>query len=94
MRVEHRIVPVMRNRFAGMAAWATLTVAVAALYSAFDLRWVSDDAFISFRYAENLVQGLGLVFNEGERVEGFTNFSWTLVTALAMRVGVDPVLFT
>jgi hypothetical protein len=77
-----------------MGAWATLAVGMAALYSAFELRWVSDDAFISYRYAENLVQGLGLVFNEGERVEGFTNLSWTLLTALAMRFGLDPVVFT
>ena len=27
--------------------------------------WTTDDAFISFRYAENLVRGLGLVFNQG-----------------------------
>ncbi len=37
-------------------------------------RFIQDDAFISFRYAENLVQGKGLVYNEGERVEGYTNF--------------------
>jgi hypothetical protein len=29
-----------------------------------------DDAFISFRYGENLANGHGLVFNLGERVEG------------------------
>src|SRR5262245_10458405 len=51
-------------------------------------RWVCDDAFISFRYADNLVHGLGLVFNAGERVEGFTNFLWTLWIALGMRLGV------
>ena len=32
-----------------------------------------DDAFISYRYAENLVAGLGLVYSPGEYVEGFTN---------------------
>ena len=32
--------------------------------------WLCDDAFISFRYADNLVAGDGLVFNAGERVEG------------------------
>ncbi|MBI5303487.1 MAG: hypothetical protein HY868_15240 [Chloroflexi bacterium] len=37
-----------------------------------------DDAFISFRYAQNAVRGIGLVFNPGERVEGFTNFLWTV----------------
>jgi hypothetical protein len=44
--------------------------------------WMCDDAFITFRYADNLVRGHGLVFNAGERVEGYTNFSWTLWTAL------------
>jgi arabinofuranosyltransferase len=36
-----------------------------------------DDAYISFRYAQNAIRGYGLVFNPGERVEGFTNFLWT-----------------
>ena len=42
---------------------------------------VVDDALISFRYAVNLVEGRGLVFNPGERVEGYTNFLWTIVLA-------------
>lgn len=36
-----------------------------------------DDAYISFRYAQNALRGHGLVFNPGERVEGYTNFLWT-----------------
>ena len=39
-----------------------------------------DDAYISFRYAQNAIRGNGLVFNPGERVEGFTNFLWTAMT--------------
>lgn len=39
----------------------------------------SDDAFISFRYAQNLVAGHGLVFNPGERVEGYTNLLYVLL---------------
>jgi hypothetical protein len=35
-----------------------------------------DDAYISFRYAASLLDGQGLVFNAGERVEGYTNFGW------------------
>jgi hypothetical protein len=49
-----------------------------------------DDAYISFRYAQNLVAGHGLVFNPGERVEGYTNFLWTIILALFMRLGLDP----
>ena len=51
-----------------------------------------DDAFISFRYAENLAQGHGLVYNVGERVEGFTNLSWTVLFGLIMMIGVEPVM--
>jgi hypothetical protein len=40
-----------------------------------------DDAMISMRYASNLVRGHGLVWNPGERVEGFTNPLWVLVMA-------------
>jgi len=52
--------------------------------------WITDDAYISFRYARNLVDGLGLVFNAGERVEGYTNLLWTLWCAGAIRLGIDP----
>lgn len=51
---------------------------------------VQEDAFISFRYADNLVHGHGLVFNPGERVEGYTNFLWTVTLAGAMALGLDP----
>jgi hypothetical protein len=41
-----------------------------------------DDAMISMRYAKNLTEGYGLVFNAGgERVEGYTNFLWVLIMA-------------
>ena len=43
--------------------------------------FLTDDAFISFRYTRNLLEGHGLVFNPGERVEGYTNFLWILELA-------------
>lgn len=46
-------------------------------------RFVLDDAYISLRYARNLVAGYGLVFNPGlPPVEGYTNFLWVLIEAL------------
>ena len=51
--------------------------------------WVDDDAFISFRYARNLAEGNGLVFNTGERVEGYSNFLWTVVMAGCHKLGFD-----
>lgn len=50
-----------------------------------------DDAFISFRYAVNLSNGWGLVFNPGERVEGYTNFLWTVLLAACHRIGLDII---
>ncbi|HVV51795.1 MAG TPA: hypothetical protein VHO06_19155, partial [Polyangia bacterium] len=74
------------------ARLGALAVAIAAaLVAAWRVKWVADDAFISFRYAENLARGHGLVWNPGERVEGYTNFLWTVLLAGAIRVHLDPV---
>lgn len=56
-------------------------------------RFVSDDFFISLRYAENLVNGNGLVWNPGERVEGITNFLWTLILCFPLYLGIEPIKF-
>lgn len=54
-------------------------------------RFLCDDAFISFRYARNLADGFGLVFNPGfERVEGYTNFLWVLLLAAGDLLGIAP----
>ena len=54
--------------------------------------WTLDDAYISFRYAENLVAGHGLVFNPGEVVEGYTNFLWVMLVAGLNLIGLGSVL--
>src|SRR5262249_15745005 len=59
-----------------------------------DERWVQDDAYVSFRYARNLVRGKGLVYNVGEPVEGYTNFLWTMLAAVPLAGGAeDPLPF-
>jgi arabinofuranosyltransferase len=57
---------------------------------AWKLVWVCDDAYISFRYAANLLDGHGLVWNVGERVEGYTNFLWLIIVTPFMALGIDP----
>ncbi|TGK14380.1 hypothetical protein [Leptospira stimsonii] len=65
------------------------------ILSAYQMRWISDDAFISLRYAKNLADGKGLVFNVGERVEGYTNFLWTLLLTFPhLTKTIDPVSVT
>ncbi|PWU02465.1 MAG: hypothetical protein C5B53_01555 [Candidatus Melainabacteria bacterium] len=41
-----------------------------------------DDVMIGMRYAYNLAHGYGLVWNPGERIQGYTNLGWTLFSAL------------
>jgi arabinofuranosyltransferase len=53
--------------------------------------YLLDDSFIALRYARNLVEGQGLVFNPGERVEGYTSLALVLLAALLLEAGVDPV---
>jgi arabinofuranosyltransferase len=55
--------------------------------------FVVDDAFIFLRYARNLAHGDGLVFNPGERVEGYTSVLWTLLLGATGRLGL-PYLAT
>jgi hypothetical protein len=78
-----------RHRSKALAACLAVSAA-GALFYAWQLRWLADDAYISFRYAANWVNGHGLVFNPGERVEGYTNFLWTVLIAAGIGAGIDP----
>jgi hypothetical protein len=53
-----------------------------AIYQSYHLAWICDDAYISFKYAQNLWLGNGLIFNPGERVEGYSNFLWTIILSV------------
>ncbi len=70
---------------------AALAILVYGLYRAIDLRWICDDAFITMRYVKNFVEGKGLVYNVGERVEGYTHFLWLMLLAVSKAIGFDPV---
>lgn len=53
---------------------------------------LAEDAFISLRYSAQLADGNGLVFNVGEKVEGYSNFLWVvLVAAPHALFGTDIV---
>ncbi len=51
-----------------------------------------DDAYITLRYARNLAEGFGFVFNVGERVYGTTTPLYTIVLAAIHVVYEDPLL--
>lgn len=67
--------------------------------------WVTDDAFITFRSVLNFINGDGLVFNLGERVQSYTHPLWFLMLSffayfdtnlyfLSIVIGVVLTAFT
>ena len=55
--------------------------------------WTVDDAFIIFRYAENLVEHGELNWNPGENpVEGYTGFTLVMLISAAIKLGISPVV--
>jgi hypothetical protein len=50
-----------------------------------------DDAYITFRYARNLADGLGLVYNPGEWVLGTTTPLWAAILAAGYRLGLTDL---
>ena len=52
-----------------------------------------DDAYISYRYAQNLAAGHGPVFNPGERVEGYTNPLYVAVVTPAFFFLPDDAVY-
>jgi hypothetical protein len=69
--------------------------AVAAYFLlAWHLDFYQDDAFITYRYVANYLNGDGLVFNIGERVEGYTNFGWVVWLACWGVMGFSYVMIS
>lgn len=50
--------------------------------------YLVDDAYISMRYARNWANGNGIVWQSGDRVEGYTNFLQVSILALGLRLGI------
>jgi hypothetical protein len=72
---------------AAVTGGAAVMFANAILY----VRHYSDDAYITLRYARNLADGVGAVWNPGQHVEGYTNFLWMAILAGMYRLGIDLV---
>jgi arabinofuranosyltransferase len=59
---------------------------------ALSMNFTQDDAFISYRYVKNFINGDGLVFNPGERVEGYTNFLWIIILSIFAQLGLNMIV--
>src|SRR5688572_21338661 len=83
---EARAVPRMHGSFlAILAAYAWLV---------HHLAFVSDDAFINFRFAKNLAAGAGFVFNPGVEgpVEGTSELLWVFLLVPFEALGLESSL--
>ncbi len=84
MTAKRRDLPAASDLFA--LAAALVFVVQCVLVRRFRL----DDAFIAYRYARNLGDGLGPVMNAGERVEGVSNLPWTALLGAGSAAGLEP----
>lgn len=71
-------------RLLGILLAAAVVFGLLAIYALHDTRF--DDAYITFRYGQNLATGRGPVFNPGERVLGTTSPGEMLVSAAVYPV--------
>ena len=71
--------------------WLGIGATVIAVFAwQYRLRFPFDDTFISFRYAEHLANGNGLVWNiGGPHTEGYTNFLFVVFLAAASFISHD-----
>lgn len=75
---------------------------VGMAFLVFGLRWflfahtqfIADDAYITYRYAENWIHGNGLVYNPGEKVLGTTTPLLTLLISAGLWLGIPARIFS
>ncbi len=78
-------------RWRALLVWVPVLAAVPLLLwnAAYVMPYMPDDSLITARYAERLIEGKGLTWTDGERVEGYSNLLWTLAIAALGALGVD-----
>ena len=74
---------------------AFVTIILIFITHSIYLSVVAEDAFISFRYANNFVMGFGLVWNTGDPpVEGYTNFLWVILCSIGLLLTLELTTFS
>jgi arabinofuranosyltransferase len=73
-----------------IAAFGLLGVlALVFYYYSKKFNFIQDDSFITYRYVKNFTDGAGLVFNIGEKVEGYTCFLWVMLLGGVKTLGFN-----
>jgi len=71
-----------------------IALAATGLHYLLHIKFTVDDAAISFSYARNFAQGLGLgaLYPGAPRVEGYSNLLWVILLGGGTRLGLDTIL--
>jgi arabinofuranosyltransferase len=74
--------PVMTREGRAVFAAGSTILALSLIRTA----WLCDDAYISFRTADNILNGYGPVWNVAERVQAFTHPLWLAICTIAFAM--------
>ncbi len=83
----------VRNDSRSLAAIFLILAAMGLYFGWREFRFLTDDAYIAFRYISNDILGNGFVWNAApfRAVEGYTSFLWVLILDIVWRfTGVEP----
>jgi arabinofuranosyltransferase len=80
----------MRQKF--IPAVVILLISGLVTFYVYKNAWISEDAFITLRYVENILNGFGPVFNLGEKVQGYSHPLWFILITLLTLIFNDPIL--
>ncbi|MBL4633557.1 MAG: hypothetical protein JKY56_06785 [Kofleriaceae bacterium] len=70
-------------------------IAMVLIWHSLQYNFVTDDAYISFVFSDNLAEHGQLVFNHDQQpVEGYTNFLWTFGLGILMIIGLPPEIMS
>jgi hypothetical protein len=87
--------PAIQNAAAASNLRFALVIAAALVLLALQAQhyfpFIADDAFISLRYSQRLIEGKGLTWSDSQHVEGYTNLLWVLLCAGLGKLGIDLV---
>lgn len=80
------------SKFRQLIILSSITVLVIFIQALYYYPFLSDDALISLRYADRLIDGNFLTWNDGENVEGYSNLLWILMNAALGLFGIDLIV--
>lgn len=76
-----------------IARWVAVPLLITYLVLVVSNAWLSDDAYITFRTVDNVVNGYGLTWNVVERVQAYTHPLWMLLLSAFYAV-THEIYFT